>query len=198
MATVSHAPAIRRVKAYNSNYDPMHQSVFEVRFSVPSGISSKVNAEDIAILSEQVTKVDGLDALQILPEVSTQKFLGADLSYINTTPSQTYAEITIDMNLNLRNATDAYVFRIFKEWGKLNFDIKNGTRALTADAIAPYLEINEANRDTIIWRQIKLYRVILVSISGLDSLDYTNSEARQLQVKFRSDCWDDDYDTNQQ
>ena len=36
--------------------------------------------------------------------------------------------------------------------------------------------------------------VFITAITGLDSLDYSSSEARTLQVTFRSDYWDDKVD----
>ena len=103
-----------------------------------------------------------------------------------------YADITVELNLNLRNVTDAYVFRVFKEWQKINYDLKTGARVLMKDYIAPYLLVKEANRDGTVWREVKFQKVMMTSVTGLDGLDYTNNEARKLSVKFRSDIWTED------
>ena len=60
---ISHLPHIKNTKAGNNYYDPMHSSVFEVYFTVPTAIQDKFK-EDEAILTEQVVSVSGLDALQ--------------------------------------------------------------------------------------------------------------------------------------
>lgn len=190
MAKISHLPNIRNVEAGNKNYDPMHGSIFEVAFSVPSAIASTVQ-KDVAILTQQVTTVSGLDALQKTTAAGQQKFLGVDVSYLNPTLDNTYADITIELNLNLRNVTDAYVFRVFKEWQKINYDLKTGTRYLMKDYIAPFLAIKEANRDGTVWREVNFQKVMMTSVTGLDGLDYTNNEARKLSVVFRSDIWDE-------
>ena len=190
MAKISHLPNIRNVEAGNKNYDPMHGSIFEVAFSVPAAIQAKVQ-KDVAILSEQVTTVSGLDALQKTTAAGQQKFLGVDVSYLNPTLDNTYAEITVELNLNLRNVTDAYVFRVFKEWQKVNYDLATGERVLMKDYIAPFLSIKEANRDGTVWRAVKFAKVMMTSVSGLDALDYTNNEARKLSVVFRTDMWDE-------
>lgn len=191
MGKISHAPYIRKAKASNNYYDPMHASIFEVSFSMPAGLKGKVNANDIAILSEQVTNVSGLDALQKTPAAGEQKFFGASASYLNPVLDNTYAEITVEFNLNIRNTTDAYVLRIFKEWSKLSYDLGSGERRLMKDYIAPFMTIKEANRDGSVWREAKFEKVMLTSVTGLDALDYTNNEARKLTCVFRSDVWDE-------
>lgn len=190
MAKISHLPNIRNVEAGNKHYDPMHGSIFEVAFSVPKAIESTVQ-KDVAILTQQVTTVSGLDALQKTTAAGQQKFLGVDVSYLNPTLDNTYADITVELNLNLRNVTDAYVFRVFKEWQKINYDLKTGVRYLMEDYIAPFLAIKEANRDGTVWREVNFQKVMMTSVTGLDGLDYTNNEARKLSVVFRSDIWDE-------
>ena len=197
MAQISHFPNIRNVKAADSQNlaDPMHASIFEVVFSVPESIKN-VLPDGIGILTEQVTTVSGLDALQKTPAAGQQKFLGADFSYLNPTLDNTYAEITVELNLNLRNVTDAYVLKVFKAWQNLNYDLKNGTRELMKNYVAPSLIIKEANRDGTVWRTVTFQKVMLTNITGLDALDYTNNEARKLTVVFRSDYWDDSANSN--
>ena len=196
MAKVSHLPNIRNVQAASltNPADPMHASIFEVAFSIPAGAKG-VAQTDVAVLTEQVTTVSGLDALQKTPAAGQQKFLGVDVSYLNPTLDNTYADITIELNLNLRNVTDAYVFRVFKEWQKINYDLKTGTRYLMKDYIAPFLAIKEANRDGTVWREVNFQKVMMTSVTGLDGLDYTNNEARKLSVVFRSDIWDENIAT---
>lgn len=190
MATVKHAPNIRNVEAGYKYYDPMHQSIFEVAFSIPDAISSSFSS-DVAILTEQVTKVSGLDVLQKTVSAGQQKFLGVDVSYLNPVLDQTFAEITIEFNLNLRNSTDAYVLRLFKEWAKLGYDMSSGARRLMKDYIADFLTVKEANRDGTVWRVAKFQKVMLTEVTGIDGLDYTQNEARVLTCKFRSDLWDE-------
>ena len=191
MATLAHQPHVRNAEASNKYYDPMHGSIFEVAFSIPAAIQGEVNGKDIAILSEQVTTVSGLDALQKTAAAGEQKFFGASSSFLNPTLDNTYAEITVEFNLNIRNATDAYVLRIFKAWAKLGYDLTNGQRRLMKDYIAPFMTIKEANRDGTVWRTVKFEKIMVTGVTGLDGLDYTNNEARKLSVVFRSDLWDE-------
>lgn len=192
MASITHKPQLRNADAGKYYWDPMHASIFEVTFSVPAGISADFgNNEYLQLLGEQVTTVSGLDALQKTAAAGEQKFFGASASYLNPTLDNTYAEITVEFNLNIRNTTDAYVLRVFKEWAKLGYDLGTGERRLMKDYVAENLIIKEANRDGTVWRKAEFQKVMLTSVTGLDALDYTNNEARKLTVVFRSDIWNE-------
>lgn len=195
MSKLTHFPHISSSTAARpmNYFDPMHGSIFEVVISKPAGIPQEtgITGEDFKLLTEQVVSVSGLDALQKTSAAGEQKFFGASASYLNPTLDNTYAEITIEFNLNIRNANDAYVFRIFKEWSKLGYDITTGARSLMKDYVSDNIIISEANRDGTVWRTVKLQKVMLTEVTGLDGLDYTNNEARKLSVKFRSDIWEE-------
>lgn len=186
-------PHVRGVQAGINKWDPMHKSIFEVVFTLPQALSSTFKNDEY-ILTEQVTKVDGLDVLNKVPEAGSQKFFGVDVSYSNPVHSNTYADINLTLNLNIRNATDAYVFKVFKAWGKLAYDLADGTRSLKVGYIADNLRIAEANRDGSVWRSYVFHDLILTKCSGLNDLDYSSNDARQLEITFRSDYWDEDID----
>ena len=190
-SSISHLPHIKNTQAGNNYYDPMHSAVFEVYFTLPVAIQDQYK-DDEAILTEQVISVDGLDALQKTVQAGQQKFFGVDVSYLNPTLDNTYAELTVVMNLNIRNATDAYVLKVFKAWEKLGYDLSDGTRTLMADYVADNLRISEANRYGTVWRSYIFHKVLLTGVEGLNDLNYTNNEARQLTVRFRADWWDED------
>lgn len=196
MAQLNHVPHVRSVNAGRNYYDPVNAAVFEVRFSFPGLISAAVK-ENVDLLTEQVTNVGGLDNLLKTPAAGQQKFFGADVSYLNPTLDNTYAEITIEFNLNLRSVTDNYVLDAFMQWRNLNYNLGNGARYLKKDYVAPFIEIKMANRDGTVWRVVKLWDVLLTNITGLDGLDITNNESPKLQCTFRSDYWDDSAQANE-
>lgn len=190
MANLNHVPHVRNVKAAQENWDPNHQAIFEVYFTLPDVIRGGRD-EDEATLTEQVVSVSGLDVLQKTAQAGTQKFFGVDMSYSNPSLDSTYAEITIVFNLNLRDSTDNWVLKIFKEWSQICYDVATGNRTLMRDYVCEVLRISEANRNGDVWRAITFHRGFPVEVSGLDGLEYTNNEARKLTVKFRSDWWDE-------
>lgn len=191
MPTITHLPHITNIQAGMNNWDPNHQAIFEVYFTLPTALQAKYK-EDEALLTEQVASVSGLDALQKVPGAGSQKFMGVDVSFLNPTYDNTYAEFSIVFNLNLRNATDNFVLKIFKDWSRMSYNLLDGTRALANDYIAECCRVAEANRDGQIWRTFVFHRCMPIEVSGLDTLEYTNNEARKLTVKFRSDYWDED------
>jgi len=192
---ISHLPHIKNVKAGMEKWDPMHQSIFEVGFTVPAALADAgFTGDELEILSQQVVSISGLDALQKIAGVNSQKFLGVDVSFLNPTLDSTTAEFSIVFNLNLRNTTDAYVLNLFKAWGRLSYDIGNGTRTLKKDYTCDTMHISEANRDGTVWREVIFKDVFITALAGLDGLDYSNSEARQLTVTFRADYWEEKTD----
>ena len=184
-------PHIRSVKSGINKWDPVHKSIYEVAFSLPTPIQG-LFMEDVPILSQQVYSVQGLDALQKTTAASTQRFYGVDVSYLNPVLDNTYADITIVFNLNLRNVTDNFVLKIFRAWENLSYDLADGTRSIKEDYCSAFMKIAEGNRNGDVWRSYEFKDVMLTSVTGLEDLDYTANDPRQLTCVFRSDYW---YDT---
>ena len=189
--TLTHLPHVKNVSAGMNKWDQVNAAVFEVLFSLPEAIRPTFK-DDEAILTEQVTEVSGLDALQKTVGANSQKFMGVDVSFLNPTLDNTYADIQMTLNLNLRNVTDNYVLKVFKAWANLGYDLSNGTRTLAADYISDNLRISEGNRDGTVWRSYVFHRVMLTGVTGLDALSGVNNDARQLQVSFRADYWEEE------
>lgn len=188
---LTHLPHLKNTTSGNNWYDPVHKAIFEVYFTLPDAISGAF-AQDSAILTEQVTKVQGLDALQKTVQAGSQKFLGVDVSFLNPAFDNTYAELTIEMNLNLREESDNFVLKIFRAWENLGYNLADGTRTLMAQYCSDNLRIAIANRNGAIYRSVIFHKVMLTEVTGLDDLDYTANDAVTLTVKFRADYWDDD------
>ena len=191
-AITDNLPHIRSVKSGINKWDPVHRSIFEVTFTLPPLIQGEYFMELVPILTQQVTNVSGLDALQKTTAAGTQKFFGVDVSYLNPVLESTYADLTIDFNLNLRNVTDNFVLKLFRAWENISYDLADGTRSIKSDYCAASMTIAEANRNGDVWRSYEFKDVMLTNVTGLETLDYTSSEAAKLQCTFRSDYW---YDT---
>lgn len=190
---LTHLPHITNTHAGMNKWDPMHSAIFEVYFSIPEALKEAgFTQEDEEILTEQVIEVSGLDALQKTVQAGQQKFMGADVSFLNPTLDNTYCEFTIQFNLNLRNGNDAYVLKLFKAWSKLGYDITDGTRTLMSYYTSDSVRIAEANRDGTIWRSVIFKKVMLTEVTGLESLNYTSNDARTLTCKFRADWWQEE------
>ena len=60
------------------------------------------------------------------------------------------------------------------------------------DYVSESVRIAEANRNGEIWRSYVFRKVMVVNVTGLPSLNYTENEPRKLSVTFRADYWDED------
>ena len=126
------------------------------------------------------------------PGVSQQKFMGTDRSYINPKLDNTYAEITVKLSLNLRNELDNFIYKLFRAWAALGYDIASGKRRLKKDYCAEWLKISVANREGDIYQEIVFKDVMLNgALDGIGDLDYTSDDAIELKVKFVSDWWEE-------
>lgn len=191
MANLTHLPHVRNIKSGINRWDPNHSAVFEVYFTLPAAIQGQF-AEDEAILTEQVTDVSGLDQLQKNTPVGKQRFMNVDVSHSAPVIDETRATITIVFNLNLRNVTDNFVLKVLMAWKNLNYNLADGSRTLKNTYVADNLRIAEANRDGTIWRSYVFHDVILGDVTGIDTLNYDDNEARKITAVFVSDFWDDD------
>jgi hypothetical protein len=179
--------------AGREKYDVLYKNIFEVMFTLPTALQSQFGS-DTALISEHVLNVSGLDALDKAPEAGTiQKFMGTTRTFLNSGVEDTSAEITVKLSLNLRNAVDNYIYKIFRAWSKLGYNIETGEKSLKTDYTADFLQISVGNRAGDIYRQVIFKDMILSSINGgMGSLDYTSmSEPMEMEIKFKSDWWKD-------
>ena len=186
-------PHIKNSKAGINREEPLYGNLFEVYFSIPAALQGEVGAEDVNVLTEQVIKIEGLDSLTKAPGVQTQKFMGSTRTYLDSTLDDTSHTITIDLNLNLRNGTDNYIFKLFKGWNDLNYNLSTGERTLKVDHVADFLRVVMFNKAGDIFKDVTYHDVMLSSVEGLDSVDYDGDDLIELTVKFISD-WADDID----
>ena len=188
MSSITHLPHILNVQSGVNKYDQVSSAVFEVYFTLPDPIRSEFAADELT-LTEQVTEVSGLDALNKTTGQGVQKFLGVDVSFQNPTLDNTYAEFQITFNLNLRDVTDNFVHKIFRAWENLNYNLADGTRNLKSMYTSDSVHICEANRNGEVYREFVFKHVLLTGVTGTDSLNYVDNEARKLVVSFRADYW---------
>lgn len=193
-SNVTHLPHINNISASNGSslWDPVHKANFEVYFTLPTPLQAEFKAEE-TILTEQVVSVSGLDALNKTTGQGVQKFFGVSVSFQNPAIDDTYCEFTITFNLNLRNATDNWVHKLIRAWQNLNYNLQDGTRTLKDNYTSNSVRIAEANRAGTIVRAFAFKHVLLCEVTGTDDLDYSNNDARTLQVKFRADYWTEEF-----
>lgn len=184
-------PHIQNSQAGRNLYDPVASSIYEVYFTLPEPLRAQF-AQDEAVITEHVLTISGLDALNRAPGTGTQKFMGTERSFINPMVDNTRAELTVTFSLNLRNGTDNYIYKLFKAWARLGYNILTGERSLKKDYCADWLKVSVANRVGDIYQEI-VFKDVMINgpITGLDEYNYETNDAVTLTVNFVSDWWTD-------
>lgn len=183
-------PHLQNSVAGRNKFDPVHGSIYEIRFTVPEALRAQFGKDEM-LLTEHVLKVSGaLTALNRAPGTGTQKFMGTDRSYINPKLDSTRAEFTIDFTLNLRDDVDNYIYKLMRAWAALGYDPNTGARSLKRDYCADWMNIAVANRAGDIFHEV-IYKDVMMNgpITGYDDLDYESQDAIQISVPFVSDWW---------
>ena len=188
---LTHLPHMLNIESGRMKYDPVHKSIFEVYMTLPAAIQSQFKTEEL-LLTQQITNVSGLDVLQKTTPASEQKFFGVTVSYLNPVLDTTAADISITFNLNLRNATDNFVLKVFRAWENLSYNLADGTRSIKTGYISDNLRIAEANRAGDVWRSYIFHNIMLTGVTNIDDLYINANDARQLVCTFRCDYWDDE------
>lgn len=185
-------PHIQNSEAGRNKYDPAHKAIFEMYFTIPERLRQKF-AQDEALITEHVLTVGGLDGFYKGPEADAQKFMGTSRSYIKPTlGGETFVEFTVKFTLNLRNGTDNYIYRLFRAWKNLNYNMATGERVLKPDYCADWFHLKVANRVGDVWHDLLMHDVMLVGAVVLSAdYDYAADDALELEVKFRTDWWDE-------
>jgi len=182
-------PHLSNSTAGRNKFDPVHTNIFEVRFTVPAGLRDEFGKDEL-LISEHVTKITGLNGLNRAPNTDVQKFMGTDRSYMLPKLDNTRIEFEVTFTMNLRDDVDNYVYKFFRAWAALGYDINTGARALKRDYCADWVNIAIANRAGDIYHEIILKDVMMNGeMNGIDELSYDAGEAAELTVKFVSDWW---------
>jgi hypothetical protein len=187
--TIMALPHITNSQAGVNNYDAVFGSVFEVYFTLPAALKEVFGADE-ALLTEHVQSIGGLGTLDKGPAAVEQKFMGTTRSFVKTSIDNTSADLEVELTLNLRNETDNYIYKVFRAWSRLAYDISTGERHLKKDYLADWLKISVANAKGDIYREIVFKDVMMNGpVSGLNELSYDSADPVNLTVKFRSDWW---------
>lgn len=187
-------PHIKNSKAGINRQEPLFKQLFEVYFSIPEPLVAEIGAEDVNVLTEQVKSVSGLDTLTKSPGMVEQTYMGATRSYLGAGLDSTAHDISITIQLNLRKATDNYIFKLFKKWNKLGYNMETGERSLKDEYVADFLRVVQFNKRGDIYRDITYHDIMLMEVTGMDGGEYGNAtDIYELNIKFRSD-WADDVD----
>lgn len=180
-------PHISNSQAGVNRMDPVYKNLFEVTFTIPEALQADFGA-DVAIITEQIQKIEGLGSLDKGVAANQQKFMGTSRTYLDSKPDSTFHELTVTLALNLREGTDNFIYKLFKAWNRLSYDLTTGETVLKKDYCSDWIKVRIANRAGDVYREI-IYKDVMLK-EGLDyqgTLDYGDNGIEELTVKFVSD-----------
>lgn len=184
-------PHITNSQAGVNKWDVVNSNLFEVYFTLPEALRADFG-QDEALITEHVLSISGLAAIHKTAQTGSQKFMGTTRTFIQSGVDDTSAEITVKFSLNLRNGTDNFIYKLFKAWSRLGYDINTGAKSLKKDYCSDWLRVKIANRAGDVYEDVIFKDVMLAdSISGPDEYNYETLDAQELEVKFKSDWWTD-------
>lgn len=180
-------PHIQNSAAGVNRMETVNVDIFEVTFTLPAPLQAEFGT-DVAILTQQVTKIGGLGSLDKGPDINTQKFMGTTRTYLKDKLDDTSHEIKVTLALNLRNSTDNFIYKLFKAWNHLGYNIEDGTTALKNDYCADWLRIQVANRAQDVYREIIFKDVMMKGgFQFADEYAYETGDAQEIEITFVSD-----------
>lgn len=180
-------PHIQNSAAGVNKWEPVNGDMFEVTWTLPAPLQAEFGA-DAAILTQQVQKISGFGNLDKGPDTQVQKFMGTTRTYLKDKLDDTSFEIKVTVALNLRNAVDNFIYKIFKAWNHLGYNIEDGTTALKVDYCADWLRVQVANRAQDVYREIVFKDVMMkTGFQFADELSYEPSDPIEIELTFVSD-----------
>jgi hypothetical protein len=179
-------------------YEPVYLNLFTVEFQLPKGLTGTggVSDDDKNLLLEGVQKVDGLKTNKV-PGATLQHYKFADRSFANSGTDQTYIDVTIDFEINVRGSAtgspDMYTLKILRRWNDLIWDPLTGRQGLKVNYVAPTATVTMHDKANQPFWQWTLYNVFPITDLPAPQLDYSQKNAlyKVTGYTLRCDYWDE-------
>lgn len=161
------------------NFEPIQGNLFEVTILPPSGVPGG------EMMLQHVNTIGGLDTLHREIAAVEQKYKWATRSYAGM-PDGTAHDLTVNFTLNLNDANQAYLYKSLKDWYSLQYNSATGEMGLKKDYVGTLI-VTQFNRVGDIYRTVTFEECFITSAVGLGDLDYSSSEAKTIEIVWRSD-----------
>ena len=179
-------------------YEPVYLNLFTVEFQLPKALTGTggVSDDDKNLLLEGVQKVDGLDTNRV-PGATLQRYKFADRSFANSGVDNTFIDVTLEFEVNLRGSADGspdmYTLKILRRWNDLIWDPLTGRQGLKVNYVAPTVTITMHDKANQPFWQWTLYNVFPTTKLPVPTLDYTNKSTpyKVTGYTLRCDYWDE-------
>ena len=179
-------------------YEPVYLNLYTVEFQLPKGLTGTggVSDDDKNLLLEGVQKVDGLETNKV-PSATLQHYKFADRSFANSGTDQTYIDVKLDFEINVRGSAagspDMYTLKILRRWNDLIWDPLTGRQGLKVNYVAPTVTVTMHDKANQPFWQWTLYNVFPITNLPVPTLDYTNKNTlyKVTGYTLRCDYWDE-------
>ena len=197
---LSHFRASRVSTAMN---EPVYLNLFTVVIQLPDAIKEDVGT-DIDLLLEGIQTVGGLDTNKVPGANAVQHYKFAERRFADAGPDNTFINVTMDIEVNLRNSIDTtsgkrtgncdlYTLKMLRKWNDLMYDPLTGRMGLKAEYVAPQVVItmhDKANQPFWQWRLYHVWPTVNLPAPNLNYM--TKSELYKVSgYTLACDCWDE-------
>ena len=180
-------------------YEPVYLNLFTVEIQLPKKLTGDggISNEDKNLLLEGVKKVSGLDTNKVPGTSNQQHYKFADRSFAASGPENTYIDVKIDFEINLRGsadgAPDMYTLKILRAWDDLVYDPLTGRQGLKVDYVAPQVVVTMHDKANQPFWQWTLYNVFPTVKLPEPALDYMSKTQLYTVTGYtlRCDFWDE-------
>lgn len=186
-------PHIRNSVVGRQKWEPIWSGLFEIKIVLPPALS--MFEADFIELSDEITKADIDGALDAAPGTTPQKFLGVTRTFLNPNVDDTVLTISCACNMNLRNDVDNVMYKIFRTWNELGYNINTGERGMKVDYCAPVVTFIQKNKKGDPIRTIIAHDCILTEFNpgnfGKGGHEFGSNDIGSIEFKLIADWWDD-------
>lgn len=189
-------PHFRTSRVSRELYEPIYLNLFTVEIDLPEKLVLD-NESDKNLLLEGVQRVGGLDTNKNPGVAELQHYKMADRSFAASGTGQTYIDIQLDFEVNVRGskdgAPDMYTVKMLRRWNDLIWDPLTGRQGIKAEYIAPSMTITMHDKKHQPFWQWICYNVFPTTSLPVPELNYQSKTNLYKVTGFtlRCDYWDE-------
>lgn len=192
-------PHFRLSQASMQSFEPVYKNLFEVRITPPAAIRAATAWENTQLILDNVISVGGLGGVEKIPTTVEQKYKGATRTYAAALPDSTFADITINFEVNLNNENQVYVYNALKAWTDLVYNPLTGELGLKSEYAGTaddptIMTVLVYNKKGVVIKQLTFRQIFPTSplSTVFDDLDYSSGTniSQVTGLTFRADYWD--------
>lgn len=194
-------PHFRSSRVSTAMWEPVYLNLFTVAIQLPDAIASQCETD---LLLEGIQTIGGLDTNKVPGANATQHYKFAERRFADAGPDNTFINVTMDIEVNLRNSIDPttgkrtgncdlYTLKMLRKWNDLIYDPLTGRMGLKAEYVAPQVVITMHDKAYQPFWQWTLYHVWPTVNLPIPNLNYmTKNELYKVsQYTLACDYWDE-------